>query len=1040
MVISDIGRNKVQDWARRRRSFSIFQCPENDAAEIAVVLSDSIRGLTIIHSLALSDLPETSGPVLLQSVGSKEAYTNADALHRLVLRLTRWEDEAVFLLSPDSQDKWERGNLWLGNGKVDRRGLYLDALTLVLRQDNVNVPDLMTLDSASDQPEMTYIEQHIAEALDKEGISFKAQALMGRYHVDFLVEKDRAQVVVECDGKAYHSSDKEKEADRKRDLYLLERGYRVLRFTAGDINGKISWCVEQIKRALNKSQVDKSRRLQIDDDLDNSQKQAVFASPGEICVLAPAGSGKTKVLTNRAIHLVNEGFREKRVLALAFNRVARLEMQNRLGKIGFSEVDKRVHTFNSYGANLPSDVYNLIGKGFDPKKARKSLGEKIFPILETKLGELKKVRGSRESLLTAIERVKRELSIPGEFIQPECRKLLKESCPSKRDQIWSQIFEQVLQWQIDSDNLTFADHVYLAVRRLAEDAIFRRNTQMTIDALLIDEFQDLDAAQRTLTEILVLGHGNMFVVGDDDQMIYGWRGADIGRFRQFLDAPNTRKITLPTNYRSSQLLVRHAGYLISHNKDREGKDVRPKIGASTGKVALYIGNDLAEERAYLKSALTEAHKEGFKWKELAVLVRYRELYHPVLEELRQSAIPVDFRDKAALLYSTRAARAITGYFKAVLDWPSPPKSVWREILNAPNRYISNDYVDQIGREADPVATLSKGNDLTGSQRDEVRSLLNQLEEVNGRLRYDFPKSYDLFQRIDTTFGLTSHFKQESGVSDDNEAADYGLLIDQLREQSKQFPDPRGFLAHCEAEKEKEAQFAQREDSISESSDKDAVALMTIHKAKGKEWRGVVLFHQEWRKPNSFESASQEETKHDVEEERRVVYVGATRAIEALWVTAERGKRSIFVDELFRDPEFRENNTSKELRYRQDRLEKTEREIIRMQEERNKQQLTVDRAQGIDLNSVERKLAQQKRSMSLLKRLLSWIGVEPSRTRQLKSDFAIAQEGDQAEQRIREVDHRITGLEDRKYSILEEIDRLKREEKFRRILSDPIEER
>jgi DNA helicase-2/ATP-dependent DNA helicase PcrA len=1039
ILLSDEGREEIQDWGRRGRSFSIFQCSEHDAAQIAEILGEVIPDLTTVHPSDWLDLPEPSGPVLLYNIAAEDAYKNADALHRLVIRLILWENESVFLLSPDHLADWERGDLWLGDGKIDKKGLQLDSLFLILKQDGLSLPTPAILDLVSDQPEMTYIEQRMAEALDAKGLCFRAQALIGQYHVDFLVEKNGAQVVVECDGKAYHSSDEAKRMDRKRDSYLESRGYPVRRFTGGEINSRVNRCVEQIKQSLDKPQMEQSQGFRMDDNLDDSQQKAVFTNPGQVCVLAPAGSGKTKVLTNRGIHLLSEGFREHRVLAMAFNNKAREEMQARLREMGFSGVDRQVHTFNSYGAQLLDGRYSLKGRGFAPNE-HAQYSRKLFAVLEKHCGELRKIRGLGQSLRDAIERTKRELAYPGQFLEPVCKEIIKGRSSEKSDLVWSTLFEDFLQWQEENDHLTFADQVYLAVRELAENQDLRRQTQMSIDALLIDEFQDLDAAQTMLVEILALGHGNLFVVGDDDQMIYGWRGADIERLRRFLKDPNTRKIVLSTNYRSSQLVVRHAGYLISHNEDREAKNVHPKEEAFRGEVELFIGDDIGQECSFLVQALNRAGAKGLQWKELAVLVRYRELYRAVLDALDRASIPVDCKDYAPL-YSTRAARAVAGYFMAVLDWPSPPKSVWRDILNVPNRLLRHKYADQIGSHANPIAILRAGKDLNDSQRERVLSLLKGLEGANDALKHDFPNAYDLFQSIDVIFGLTTYFKKESGASDDNDAADYGLVIDQVREKSKQFSDPREFLAYCRDEQEKEEKepVSARKDSGYGSNSKDAVELMTIHKAKGKEWRGVILFHQEWRKPYSFEKLSSDEKKSLEEEERRVVYVGATRAREALWVTARRKSKSRFVDELFRDPGFRDRDPQQEIEYRQERVGNLKQEIDQLKTEENQEHIKVDRAQGIEQDRVRRELDAVKESAGFLRRLLWRLGLKSARLRQLEKECQTVEKADQAEQRVDQIQSQLDAKKKRIAEISEEMDRLRREVMFRRILSDPIEE-
>ncbi len=1038
-MLSDKGREKIQDWGRRGRSFSIFQCSEHDAAQIAEILGKVILDLTTVYPSDLLDLPEPSGPVLLYNIAAEDAYENADALHRLVIRLILWENESVFLLSPDHSADWERGNVWLGDGKIDKNGLRLDSLSLILNQDRL-IPTPAILDLVSDQPEMTYIEQQMADALNEKELCYRAQALIGRYHVDFLVEKNGSQVVVECDGKAYHSSDEAKEKDGERDSYLQGRGYPVRRFTGGEINsrGGAGRCVEQIEQVLDESQVDKSQGFPLDGNLDESQKEAVFTKPGQVCVLAPAGSGKTLVLTNRGIHLVNEGFCEHRVLALAFNSEARKEMQKRLQKMGFSDVKRQVHTFNSYGANLLADRYALTGRGFAAYED-KEYSKRLFAVVEKHCGELRRKRGASQPLKEAIENTKHELVSPGRFLEPVCRSLIKGKCPKEADPIWSEVFEEFIQWQKGSDHLVFADQVYLAVRELAEDPNLRRKKQMSLDALLIDEFQDLDATQLMLIEILALGHGNLFVVGDDDQMIYGWRGADIERLRRFLKDPHTRKVTLSTNYRSSQLIVRHAGFLISHNTQREEKKIEAQASASQGKVELFIGSDLAQETAFLVQSLQEAKEAGFEWGEIAVLVRYRDLYRAVVDALQRAGIPYFCKEKP-VFYSRRAAGAMIGYFAAVLDWPSPPRDVWKAILHVPNRYLSDDYISRVNNAEKPVAFLRSGEGLTTSKSDiekrrKVVQLLDHLQGLHELEKTDPSDANALFRKIDGAFALNRHFKQQRGISDDNDTADEGLILEQLEELSKKFANPHDFLKYCEAQRDSEEENKEREEN---SNGHDVtVQVMTIHRAKGKEWRGVALFHLESRNNSSYESDEKE--KESVEEERRVVYVGATRAIETLWVTAERGKKSRFVDELFRDPGFRDRDPQQEIEYRQERLGNLKQEIDQLKTEENQERIKVDRAQGIERDRVRRELDAVKEGAGFLRRLLWRLGLKSARLRQLKKDCQTVEKANQAEQRVGQIQSQLNAKRKRTEEISEEMDRLRREVMFRRILSDPIEE-
>ncbi len=1005
--------------------------------EIAQLLNEIIPDLTTIEARDLPGLQDITGPTLLYNITSEEAYDNADSLHRLVLRLVRWEDQPIFLLTPDPSAQWERGNLWLENGKIDNNGLRLDALTLVLKQDSVHIPDTAVLDLASDRPEMTPIEERMAKELDAKELSFTAQALIGRYHVDFLVEENGTQVVVECDGKLYHSSDEAKKTDEERDSYLQSRGYPVLRFTGGEINHSVEHCVEQIVQVLDKSQVKRSQDFPVDANLDDSQRRAVFTDPGQVCVLAPAGSGKTKVLTNRGIHLINEGFREHLVLALAFNKKAREEMQKRLKNMGFSEVKSQIHTFNSYGVQLlRQKPYSLSGSDFAKHEADKRYSETLFEIIQGHfVDERKRKKNFNTYSKEAIRNTKGQMTAPGEFLQPMCRRYIAGGCPEAGDAIWSQIFEEFLQWQKDTDHLTFADQVYLAVRELAGDPTLRRRTQMSIDTLLIDEFQDLDAAQYMLVEILSLGHGNLFVVGDDDQMIYSWRGADIERMRKFLKDPNTTKIPLSTNYRSSQLVVRHAGYLISNNADREVKNVYANKGVPKGQVELFVGKDMAQESSFLVQALKEARADGLQWKDLAVLVRYKELYTPLMRALNRADIPYVCEAKGRL-YSTRAARTMAAYFEAVLQWPSP--HAWNDILNVPNKYLNYEYVDQINSSTSPIELLQSGKGLNESQKKNVNDFLRNMENLSKYARTAQPSANDLFEAISTTLKVKDSFKQQRTVSENNDTADEGLAIDLIREDAMKFPTPREFLDFCKEQQDREESESGDEKQKDEDANKDAVRVMTIHKAKGMEWRGVVLFHQEWRKPYDLEKLSSDEKKKLEEEERRVVYVGATRAIESLWVTAERKKRSAFVDELFKDPEFEGLNVPHKIQIQKRRLETLRDSIDRLQNEKGEKQIVVDRGQGMEQAHIQHEIDTIEQDMGFIRRLLLRLGFAPFRLKQLRDDLEVVTEAVRAQERMAEIDHEMDAKNATVDEIQETIDRMEREERFRRLLADPEE--
>jgi superfamily I DNA/RNA helicase len=498
---------------------------------------------------------------------------------------------------------------------------------------------------------------------------------------------------------------------------------------------------------------------------------------------------------------------------------------------------------------------------------------------------------------------------------------------------------------------------------------------------------------------------------------------------------------LSTNYRSSQLVVRHAGFLISHNTDREVKNVRSKDGKERGKVELFIGEDIGQERNFLVRALNGAKEEGFQWKDLAVLVRYKELYQPVIDALERADIPFVCVAKGKI-YSRRAARALTDFFAAVLEFPFPPKKVWDHVLKVSDIYPGNEYLGEVSQATDPISFLRSGrNTRDADQRKSIAKLLSNLRALSEKQKSENLNTYDLFQAIDAAFKLTNHFKQEPGASDDNDAADDGLVIDVLQEKAKDFSDPREFLKYCKDERDREGIEGDgvEKGNIYEKDSKDAVQVMTIHRAKGTEWRGVVLFHQEWRQGSYFANDPKEEQKRVEEEERRVVYVGATRAGEALWVTAERGKKSRFVEELFRDPGFRDRDPQQEVEYRQERLGNLKQEIGQLKTEENQERIKMDRAQGIERDRIRSELDAVKEGARFLRRCLWFLGLKSARLRKLERGIRIVEEADQAEQQVDQIQSQLNAKKKRIAEISEEMDHLRREVMFRRILSDPIEE-
>jgi len=580
-------------------------------------------------------------------------------------------------------------------------------------------------------------------------------------------------------------------------------------------------------------------------------------------------------------------------------------------------------------------------------------------------------------------------------LMPTCRDLKYENIPHMDDLVWGDVFEKLLEFQQDNNLLTLADLVYLTVRRLAEDAPLRHRCQENFDAILVDEFQDLNAGQLALVELLACAHNNLFVVADDDQMIYSWRGANIDQIRQFPEIYQPcHQAIISTNYRSAKDIIRQTGFLISRNTIREDKEIKPRPSAAQGSVTFCFADGLAPEREFLTDSLMKARRNGYSWKDIAVLTRYREMFFPIVDALEQAKIPYGCEDFK--FFSRPAARAVIGYLLAILKWPNPPHRIWGDILNAPNRYLSNSYVTQVMESSDPVEFLtgSKTRLTDDHQYDRIDRLLRQLERLHREFVSNPKNSYELVEEIDRFMRLTIFYRITPEFSSDNDTADQGLIIETLKMLAQRMSDPHEFVRDCRERREVEEERAAKGGRRGHH-EPQGLQVLTIHKAKGKEWKGVVLFHVE--PPRHLDSKDVDRESY-LEEERRVIYVGATRVKDDLWVTAKREERYNFAYELCKNPIFdgvdidREyakcGQEEKNLRLRRQQIESEIQDLgIDLDLEDKVLKNEIDKADSEDdLNNILRKVKQEQRllqsDLSPMGWLLWYFHIRPKKARAL----------------------------------------------------------
>lgn len=888
----DLFFDRLDTCLRKGRGFSLFQADTADVTDFSEQCER--RGLTPF-TIQLSsvqtgagEIPASPGFVILvQDLPYAEFMERAAVIadrivfplwfRRIPICFFSWLGRTAYEAQTIQGEDLHRDF-----PRVIRALLAEQVLTLLERSNyQFGSPELL---APGRQPVLfTPIEEKMRAALEAHRLPYQPQVRLGRQTVDFLVDVQGKQVVVECESKGYHEPTK----DSEREKGLTLAGYPVCKFSGSEIDAHVEKCIRTVQEAVHYRSLPAH---EIDVDLDPSQREAVASVSGPIRVLAPAGSGKTKTLVNRILNLLNQGIAAERILALAFNKKARDEMQDRLERRGVEGVE--VRTFHSFGYEIVREGSGWTFGGPTQKQTAKTLMRSAIQE-HTGLPALRN-KDPLDAFLDGLRRAKMELPA------------LSTVTVEYGDKLYplEPIFHSYVKKQLSASFMDFDDMIYLAVRQLLENSSLRRTYQSRFEFVLVDEFQDLNEAQLLLLQIIALPENNIFAVGDDDQMIYGFRGADVKHIIEFekrFPVASTR--VLDTNYRSSRMIVRHANWLIRHNRDRVAKDIQPRREAQSGRFEVMGGASLLEQAKFAASWLAEHKKQNqLNWRDYAVLYRYHAYQFPVALMLDALNIP---HSPAATgqLFQTPVGLDVYSYLQVLL-FPNEARAPhFERILKRPNKFFTNQL---IGQAKDWLAFLCLP--LPASLREwESQKLIDfilRIERFAQTARLGEITAAACLQMLKTEFGLAEFYREQSRITDDlDQASDEGLL-DVILALAGNHKTPLEFFQFiCKSLGDQKGDSEKDAGNGANASEREAAAgnevfLSTIHRAKGKEFRNVVYF-------NLSQGAADPRQVTFVEEERRVTYVGATRPKDDLLITFASTKPSGFLREIALNPQYRD---------------------------------------------------------------------------------------------------------------------------------------
>lgn len=601
------------------------------------------------------------------------------------------------------------------------------------------------------------------------------------------------------------------------------------------------------------------------------QKKAINTTQGPLLILAGAGSGKTTVLVNRVEHIIKSGLAQPwQILAITFTNKAAGELRERLeNAIGDEAQDIWAYTFHSCCTRILRRFSDKIGFTnhftiYDTDDSRR-----VMKQCQKQLGVDDKLL-NHKSILAEISRAKDSLIDTAEY--------KKSSENDFRKSKIAQCYELYQTQLKKSDAMDFDDIIFNTVLLLKENEDVREFYQNQFKYVMVDEYQDTNHAQYVLTSILADKYKNICVVGDDDQSIYRFRGATIENILSFENQfQNASVIRLEENYRSTQNILDAANAVIANNKNRKGKTLYTRSGAGE-KVILNTAMNESQESSFIVEEILKNVKAGRKLSDHAILYRMNAQSRNIEVMLTKSGIPHRIIG-GNRFFDRKEIKDIISYL-AVISNPGDNVRLQR-IINVPKRQIGETMFANVteiatghGMTAFEVCERADKFQKTSRSASKLIAFTDMIKHLRRCCDDGMPLT-DLLQEVLETTKYLDYLNEDPETYDDrvNNIKELSSMFIKYQEESDE-PDLAQFLEDV----------ALISDIDSYNSDEDCVVLMTLHSAKGLEFPIVFIPGME---EGIFPGSQSLYSETELEEERRLAYVGITRAKEKLYLINAR---------------------------------------------------------------------------------------------------------------------------------------------------------
>lgn len=605
------------------------------------------------------------------------------------------------------------------------------------------------------------------------------------------------------------------------------------------------------------------------EDLNDKQLNAVVHVDGPCLVLAGAGSGKTKVLTTRIARLIDIGIPSYNILAITFTNKAAQEMKERLEKIVPGNY-AFVGTFHSLGVRILRENAQIMGydKNYSIIDSDDALTI-IKKIMKEKMISIKELTPSY--VRNKISSIKNDMLTDNE---------VDNYFSSGNDAIIKEIYYEYQSILRKNNSVDFDDLLLLPVKMFMEHKDILESYQDRYKYILVDEYQDTNEVQYKLTKLLANKYKNIFVVGDPDQSIYMFRGANFRNILNFeRDYKNAKVIPLEENYRSTNNILEAANSVIKNNKERKEKNLWSNKGEGS-KVKYLRAYDGRHEIQLVLDEIKKLYESGYEYNDISVLYRTNAQARLVEEMFLKSNVP--YRVVGSYyFYNRKEIKDLICYLRLILN-KDDEISLMR-VINVPKRGIGEATIKKLEENArdnniSMFEAISKGKELTFKEL--ILDLIKDSEELS---------LTDLIEDILNKSGIRDEYEQSKSLENE-------LRLDNLEEFksiTKTFEDRTGSVSLEEFLEE----VSLVADISEHQEESDSVTLMTMHSAKGLEFKVVFLVGMEdgiFPHQNAFFESQ------GLEEERRLCYVGITRAKEKLYISNAK-RRMLYGKDVINPP-------------------------------------------------------------------------------------------------------------------------------------------